>query len=144
MTLSEKINNKECGILTYGFTPPKENNSPDKIKEIAGSHLTRLNDLASEIDAIVLYDIQDEKERIAEERTFPFLPTLDPDYYSNIYLDSIDKPKIIYKCVGNYSTEQFIEFLKKDRDSGREKYNVFVGSASDIPNDLLKLSEAYE
>ncbi|MBK8550957.1 MAG: methylenetetrahydrofolate reductase [Ignavibacteria bacterium] len=144
MKLNEKIRNKKSGILTYGFTPPKENNTPEKINEIAQSHLSRLGDIESIIDAIVLYDIQDEKERITEERTFPFLPTLDPQFYSDTYLDSIDKPKIVYWCVGNYTTEQFTELVKQNQNDGSDRYYVFVGSASDIPNDLLKLSEAYE
>lgn len=138
------IRTRQSGILTYGFTPPKENNTPEKINEIAQSHLSRLGEIESIIDAIVLYDIQDEKERITEERTFPFLPTLDPQFYSDTYLDSIDKPKIVYRCVGNYTPEQFAELVKQNQNDGSDRYYVFVGSASDIPNDLLKLSEAYE
>ncbi len=144
MKLKEKILSKKNGILTYGFTPPKQNNSSDKISEIAQTHVHRLKDLESEIDAVVLYDIQDEKERIAEERTFPFLPTIDPQFYSDTYLDAINKPKIVYRCVGNYTTEEFTELVKQNHNDGSDRYYVFVGSASDIPNDLLKLSEAYE
>ncbi len=144
MTLSEKINTKQIGILTYGFTPPKRNNIPERIREIAQTHLNRLNDLESEIDAIVLYDIQDEKERITEDRTFPFLPTIDPLDYSESYLDTIDKPKIIYRCVGNYSKDEFVELLKRSSGNETQRYSVFVGASSDNPpEDQLLLPVAY-
>lgn len=144
MILSEKIFAKQIGILTYGFTPPKENNTSEKISQIAQSHLSRLNELESEIDAIVLYDIQEEKERVTEERTFPFLPTIDPQHYSDSYLDSIDKPKIIYRCVGNYTRDKFIELIKNNNSSEKQSYNVFVGASTDNPpEDQLLLPEAY-
>ncbi|MDQ3021657.1 MAG: 5,10-methylenetetrahydrofolate reductase [Bacteroidota bacterium] len=144
MSLSKKINSRQNGILTYGFTPPKENNTQEKIKEIAQKHIDRLNELVSEIDAVVLYDIQDEKDRITDERTFPFLPTIDPEYFGNTYLNSIDKPKIIYRCVGKYSREQFIHCIRQNQDDEVEKFSVFVGASSDKPNDQLKLVDAYD
>ncbi len=144
MSLKEKIQQRQNGILTYGFTPPKENNTPEKIEEIAQSHLHRLKDLEPDIDAVLLYDIQDEKERITLERTFPFLPTIDPQYYSDTFLRSVNKPKIIYRCVGKYTKEQFIDLVRHNPDTEKEKFNVFVGAAADDPVGQLLLPEAYE
>jgi len=36
--LKQKILNRESGIITYGITPPKKNNTEEKIKEISQKH----------------------------------------------------------------------------------------------------------
>jgi len=138
--LLEKIINRQSGILTYGFTPPKESNTEEKIHEIARNQIERIN--AMDIDAVVLYDIQDEKERIADERPFPFLPTLDPEMYSRNYLSQIEKPKIIYRCVGKYEKDSFDQYLKNTE--GQSIFNVFVGAASRQQQVGIRLTDAYE
>ncbi|WP_235550896.1 hypothetical protein [Paenibacillus sp. Soil787] len=64
--LKEKILGKEAGILTYGMTPPKVTNTPEKIAEISQKQVERINDL--EIDALILYDVQEEAERVEQQR----------------------------------------------------------------------------
>ena len=73
--LVEKIKNRESGIVLYGITPPKKGTEPEKIQEIATRQMERLRSL--NIDGLILYDIQDEQSRTAEERPFPFMETLD-------------------------------------------------------------------
>lgn len=138
--LLDKITNRKSGILTYGFTPPKESNTTEKIHDIARNQIERINSL--DIDAVVLYDIQDEKDRIADERPFPFLPTLDPETYSRDYLGQITKPKIIYRCVGKYTPESFDRYLESTQ--GQPTFNVFVGAASKQQQVGVKLTDAYE
>ncbi len=43
--LTDKIRNREKGILLYGITPPKANNTEEKIKEIAQKHIERISKL---------------------------------------------------------------------------------------------------
>jgi hypothetical protein len=86
-----KIKDKESGVLLYGITPPKAQTEAEKIKEIAERSLNRL--CALDIDALVVYDVQDESARTAEERPFPFANSLDPFEYSSQYLQRLALPK---------------------------------------------------
>ena len=99
--LKEKIINRKSGIITYGITPPKKNSTLEKINEVAQKQIERINSL--DIDGLVLYDLQDEKDRNPKDRPFPFLETIDPYTYSTEYLKDIKVPKIIYRCVGKYT-----------------------------------------
>jgi hypothetical protein len=140
--LIEKITKGVSGIVTYGFSPPKKNNTDEKIKEIAQGFGNRIAEL--DIDAVVLYDIQDETDRISDDRPFPFLPTLDPHDYSNNYLSDITKPKIIYRSIGKYTREQFISHLEQVEKQDGYHPEVFVGASSGTQNVSLKLAEAYQ
>ena len=137
-----KITAGETGIVTYGFSPPKKNNTEEKIREIAQGFVNRVAEL--EIDAVVLYDIQDETDRITDDRPFPFLPTLDPHHYSKNYLNDIAVPKIIYRCIGKYTREQFLNHLQDVESKQGFHPEVFVGASSSEQNISLSLSEAYQ
>ncbi|MWC26877.1 methylenetetrahydrofolate reductase [Paenibacillus sp. MMS18-CY102] len=137
--LKQSILNKKTGIITYGMTPPKNTHTPEKIEEISQKQIERLAGL--DIDALILYDVQEEADRIDEERPFPYLPTLDPEIYSKQYLASLDIPKIIYRCVGKYSEAELAEWLKKETE--QQRYTVFVGASSSQQQVQLQLSDAY-
>lgn len=138
--LKDKILNKRLGIITYGLTPPKAVNSPDKIKEISEKHIERIKNL--DVDGLVIYDIQDEKDRTKADRPFPFIETIDPFIYSNEYLKDLHIPKIVYRCVGKYTHEQFSNLLKDCKN--QDMFSVFVGAASRNQKVSLRLSEAYD
>lgn len=138
--LKQKILNRESGIITYGITPPKKNNTEEKIKEISQKHIERISGL--DIDGLVIYDLQDEKERVSEERPFPFIETIDPQIYSENYLKDLKIPKIIYRCVGKYTPDEFRRLTRPV--SGQDAFSVFVGAASRNQSVLLKLSDAYK
>ena len=72
----KKIKSGSSGILTYGITPPKSETPSEKIAQIAEKTVARIIPL--DIDALVVYDVQDESARTSEERPFPFLKALDP------------------------------------------------------------------
>ncbi|MDU2064141.1 MAG: methylenetetrahydrofolate reductase [Sporomusaceae bacterium] len=137
--LREKIINCEAGILTYGLTPPKYNNSQEKIAEIAQKQLERIKKLP--LDGLILYDIQDEADRVAADRPFPFMKTVDPDVYASEYLQELDIPKIIYRCVGKYGKGELANWLKED--NGEDRFSVFVGASSREQKVSLTLPEAY-
>lgn len=140
MTLYEKILNKQPGILFYGLTPPKEQTPLDKIKEIALKHVERISDLP--IDGLILYDIQDEKERTDKERPFPFMKTLDPSYYSSQLLERLKLPKILYQCVSKHTEESFKDWIFNN--CGTNDFSVFVGAASKNQKVYLTMEKAYE
>lgn len=138
--LKEKILRREPGILTYGMTPPKNTHTPDKIAEISKKQCERLHGL--HIDGLILYDVQEESDRINEDRPFPYLPTIEPTKYSNDYLRELQVPKIIYRCVGKNTEEQFTNWLQVDQD--QDRFSVFVGASSSKEIVNISLSDAYK
>jgi hypothetical protein len=136
--MKSKILNKEFGMLTYGITPPKSSNSDDKIRTIAAKQVERIKGL--DIDALIIYDVQDESDRTENERPFEFESFLDPSVYANEYLKDIKVPKIVYRCVGNYDKTEFVDWL----NSGADDYSVFVGTAARDQRVKISLNEAYE
>jgi hypothetical protein len=135
--LRDKIRNRQPGIMTYGMTPPKINNTPDKIAEIANKQIERLKDL--ELDALILYDVQEEANR--EDRPFPYLSTVDPTIYSSEYLTQLNVPRILYRCVGKYTETELTDWIKQQ--PGEDRYSVFVGASSSKQAVSLRLPDAY-
>lgn len=135
----DKIKSGQSGILTYGITPPKSETSPERIAEIAQKTIARLIPL--DLDALIVYDVQDESARTAEERPFPFLKALDPFKFASGYLHDIEIPKIIYRPAGKFSEEELTDWL--DHLKQHNFYPVFVGvPAPDFPVKT-SLPEAY-
>ncbi|MCZ8522441.1 MULTISPECIES: methylenetetrahydrofolate reductase [Paenibacillus] len=138
--LKEKIQGREAGIVTYGITPPKQNQSPEKIAEIAQKQIDRI--AAMGIDGLILYDIQDEADRVDQERPFPYLSTVDPTAYSKEYLEPLAVPHIIYRSVGKYSEDELSQWISSD--PGQERFAVYVGASSSKQEVRLGLPAAYE
>jgi hypothetical protein len=135
-----KIKSGESGILLYGITPPKSETSPEKVAEIAAKTITRLIPL--DLDALVVYDVQDESARTSEERPFPFLKALDPFMFASSYLQDLKIPKIIYRPAGKFLKEELSDWL--DDLHKNNFYPVFVGvPAPDFPVKT-SLPEAYK
>lgn len=136
----EKIKSKESGVLIYGITPPKAGTPPERVAEIAHKTSERLATL--DIDALVVYDVQDESARTTEERPFPFLNALDPLIFASGYLGVLDIPKIIYRPAGKFSPGELSDWLEELHD--HSFYPVFVGvPAPDFPVKT-SLPEAYK
>lgn len=126
----QKIKSGQSGILTYGITPPKSDTSTERIAEIAEKTIARIMPL--EIDALIVYDVQDESARTSEERPFPYLNALDPFLFASEYLQQLNVPKIIYRPAGKFSEEELSAWL--DDIHKHQFYPVFVGvPAPDFP-----------
>jgi len=138
--LTDKIRNKEEGIILYGITPPKIKHTEEEIKEIAKKHVERISKL--NVDGLVLYDIQDESDRTDEKRPFPFIKTINPCEYSKNYLQDLKTPRIVYRAVGNYNEERFSAWLEETKQS--QVHSVFVGAASHEQQTNITLKQAYE
>jgi hypothetical protein len=135
----EKIKSGESGVLLYGITPPKAGTAPERVAEIAQKTIERLT--ALDIDALVVYDVQDESARTTEERPFPFLNALDPLVFAAGYLDTLTIPKIIYRPAGKFSNVELSDWLEELHE--HKFYPVFVGvPAPDYPVKT-SLPEAY-
>jgi hypothetical protein len=138
--LKEKILNKKSGILTYGLTPPKSNNESGKIAEIAQKQFERISSI--DIDALIIYDVQDEAQRVAEERPFPFLPTIDPIIYSDKYMKELNVPKILYRCVGKYSEDELSQHIMSCGEN--DEFAVYVGASASNQEVKIRLTDAYK
>ena len=101
---SERIKSKSSGLLLYGITPPKSQVEPHRVIEIAEKTLARLHGL--DIDALVVYDVQDESARTTEERPFPFLSAHDPFEFAKNHLHSLEIPKIIYRPASKFTQDE--------------------------------------
>lgn len=135
----EKIKSGSSGILTYGITPPKSETPSEKIAQIAEKTVARIIPL--DIDALVVYDVQDESARTSEERPFPFLKALDPYTFASSYLQDLKLPKIIYRPAGKFTSNELSNWL--DELQRNNFYPVFVGvPAPDYPVKT-SLPEAY-
>ncbi len=138
--LKDKILQKKRGLIFYGLTPPKINTEPQRIVEIAHKQVERLQDI--DIDGLILYDIQDESARTDAPRPFPYIPTVAPDNYSEIYLKELNVAKIIYKSVGKYSAQDFKTWISAKNHE--IECAVFVGSPSKSHLPALALHDAYK
>jgi len=136
----EKIKAAESGVLLYGITPPKATTEPERVAEIAQKTVERLAEL--DIDALVVYDVQDESARTSEERPFPFITALDPLAFAAGYLGALAVPKIIYRPAGKFAPDELGQWL--DALHARRFYPVFVGvPAPDFPVKT-SLPDAYQ
>lgn len=137
--MTQNLWTQSAGILTYGITPPKKDLPEERIREIGAAQCERIRKLP--IDALILYDICDEKDRNPEERPFPFLETVDPVEYNEKYLSQLPVDRIIYRAVGKYAEEELLRFLETSRENSL--MTVFVGAAS-AGGAGLSLSRAYD
>ena len=135
-----KIKAKESGILLYGITPPKAITPPEKVAEIAEKTLNTLCTL--DIDALTVYDVQDESDRTSEERPFPFASSMDPFEFASGYLHGLAVPKIIYRSAGKFTKDELSKWLHGLNTHGF--HPVFVGLQTPDAVPITSLKDAYE
>ncbi len=127
------------GILLFGITPPKSSTAPADRARIAERTLARLGPL--DLDGLILYDIDDESDRVAEDRPFPYLPTSDPaDFYTE-HLGAWPRPVVVYRSIGKYGTEELGDWLRAL--DPRRQLGVFVGASSSTKEVRTSLTDAH-
>jgi hypothetical protein len=136
----DKIKSGQSGILTYGITPPKSGTPADRMAAIAEKTVTRLTPL--DIDALIVYDVQDESARTSIERPFPFMQAHDPFEFASGYLQDLAIPKIIYRPAGKFSAGELTDWLE---DLHKHRfYPVFVGLPAPDHPVKTSLPDAYK
>ncbi len=140
-TFKEKIEDRDSDILIYSFAPPKHTTVEERLATISKKQLNRINSF--DIDAVILYDIQDESHRTTEERTYSFVSTLAPEKYYKEYLQDLKHPAIVYKSIANQTKESFEQWLNENNNL---ENLVFVGASSDSQTETtnFKLGDAYK
>jgi len=135
----DHIRANRASLLTYGITPPKRSYSAERLADIAAAQIGRIRQLP--VDALVVYDIQNESMRTEVPRPFPYLECVDAAEYALDALAPLDIPKIVYRCVAPLSKEQLAASLRRLEASSC--LSVLVGAASRHQAVSLKLPEAY-
>ena len=126
--------------MVYGITPPKLSTPLEKVAEAAQKNIERIQALP--IDALIVYDVQDESARTSEARPFPFQAAMDPMEYSNQYLSELNLPKIIYRPAGKYTEAEIADWFENLH--ANQFHPVLVGIPSPDYVPKISLPEAYQ
>lgn len=124
-------------VLLFGLTPPRLSATPEKVGEVAGRTLARIDSI--DVDGVVLYDLDDESDRTDDPRPFPFSPTMDPSQYADTWLQPSPGPTVIYRSVGKYTPEQLSDWMRAQEPG---LMTVFVGASSQGKQVRTSLREA--
>ncbi len=138
--MQRRIVERTGEFLLFAVTPPRLATGPEQSRQIAELTIERLQPLG--IDGLVLYDIDDESDRNASERPFPFLPTTDPAEYLARDLAALNVPAVVYRAVGKYAEHDLASWLG-EQDPSRV-LSVFVGASSREKSVATSLRRAYE
>lgn len=125
--------------LSYGITPPKLSFPDERKKQVALAQSERISTLP--VDALVVYDLQDESSRTDVKRPFPFMQTVDPLEYAYEYLAEVNKPKVVYRSVSALDAGLLRSWLT--RLAGEGGAAVLVGAPSQSQALSFGLSDAY-
>jgi hypothetical protein len=99
--------------LTYAIAPPNQATPPERRREIAAQQSARLG--AMPIDALLVYDVQDEAARAPAPRPFAFAPKVDPLSYAFESLQVGALPRIVYRAVASQSEAALCRWLEQLR-----------------------------
>lgn len=138
MDLIRRIEDGKGEFLLFALTPPRLATDRERAQEIADATVARLRPL--DLDALILYDIDDETARNPAERPFPFMPTLDPAEYLAKHLGNWPTPVIVYRAVGKYAPAELRRWLST-QDPTR-LMTVLVGAASSSAQGRTSLADA--
>jgi hypothetical protein len=140
MDLEAKLLNHEQIVLLYGATPPRLESSNEVVHEAAGRLAERLH--GRHIDAVVIYDIQDESGRTGQTRPFPFTGTVDPRVFAELVRQLASIPTITYKSLGELNESAWRTWLDESAEDPDFRFLSVVGRpTSGIAYDL-PLSQA--
>jgi hypothetical protein len=139
LSLPDRIADKRGEFLLFAITPPRRSTPPERVTDIADRTLSRLSSLA--LDGVVLYDIDDESDRNASDRPFPFVPTIDPADYLSEHLSTLGVPAVVYRAVGKYRPEEIAAWA--GRQDPRRSLSVFVGNPTKSRDVHTSLADAH-
>lgn len=124
--------------LLFAITPPRRSTEPAEAQAIADRTCARLRDL--DLDALVVYDIDDESDRTSAARPFPYLPTLDPGDFSARHLQAWDRPVIVYRSAGKHDPAALADWFAAQ--DPRRVRTVLVGASSSDSRVRTTLAQA--
>jgi len=127
-------------VRLYGTTPPRLGSSDDAVMEAATKLSERVKALG--VDALVVYDIQDESGRTSVPRPFPFTGTIDPRDYAALLTRLSGLPTINYKSLGSLDGEAWKGWLDDTASRCEARFLSVVGRPTAGVKYSLSLPEA--
>jgi len=130
------------GLSLFGTVPPPKKLPIEQVKSIACCVAESIRSLQP--DAVVVYDIQDEKSRDGTVRPFPFLSTHEPRMYAQL-LEQLapESEPIIYRALtSGQNAQDFGDWVNETVEQYNAKNFVFVGSCPQPNESVLSVSEA--
>ena len=124
--------------LTYAVTPPNQSTPVERRRAIAEAQSARI--AALPVDAVLVYDVQDETARNRHPRPFSFSPKVDPLAYAFDQLDIGAVPRVVYRAVAQQDASSLCAWLDRMRALGG--LAVLVGAPSRHSSASLTLSHA--
>jgi hypothetical protein len=126
--------------LTYAIAPPNQATPLERRREIAAAQSTRI--AALPIDALLVYDVQDEGARTVAPRPFPFAAKVDPLEYAFDFLELGALPRIVYRATAGQNEASLRNWLTTLRARGGRP--VLVGAPADDAATSLTLAQAFD
>jgi len=138
-TFSKCVLKQDRGFYLYGTVPPRQSVPSDKVEKMAEKLVSEIEGLG--VDALVIYDVQEEVGRTDGDRPFPYYPSVKPEDYVTILKRFMKTPIecIIYHALPYHAKIDFTEFLEKVINSGSNAI-VLVGGPSQ--HDGYSVTEA--
>jgi len=141
LTFQRLLENKDRGICLFGTGPPRQTTPEETAKVIAQQLVEQMSLL--EVDALAIYDVQDELGRSGEERPFPFVPSHHPHHFARYFQDCPSCPSlVVYHALAYHQKEDFPSFLSKAQEDAQCHAIVLVGGSS--RHDGLSVADAAE
>lgn len=125
--------------LTYAITPPNQSTPPERRAAIAAAQSARI--AALPVDALLVYDLQDETSRTSDLRPFPFVPKVDPLDYAFEALRLEGLPRVVYRALAGQRQADIQQWIERLHALGG--LAVFVGAPSRDSRGPVTLPEVY-
>ena len=125
--------------LTYAVTPPNQTTPELRRRALAAAQSARVSSLP--VDALLVYDVQDEAARNGALRPFSFVPKVDPLSYAFDELDIGALPRVVYRAVSGQGEPSLCHWL--DRLQAHGGRAVLVGAPSRHFAATLSLPRAF-
>lgn len=136
--LDARLSDQSRPLRLFSLTPPRATTATEDLQRIADVTIERLAPLG--LDALVLYDIEDESDRNPDQRPFPFVRSLDPADFHAGHLGGWQRPVIIYRSVGKYEPTQLKSWLSEQDPA--QVATVLVGASSSSSTVRTRLAQA--
>lgn len=130
---------QQCPRLTYAIAPPNRSTPAERRREIAVAQSARISALP--LDALLVYDVQDEASRNGAPRPFSFQPKVDALSYAFDELQVGSLPRVVYRAVAEQGEASLRLWL--DSLHVRGGLAVLVGAPSRQMSPSLTLPQAY-
>ncbi len=126
-------------LVLFGLTPPRATVGTERAHQIAAATLQRINNLS--LDALLLYDLDDESDRTTQTRPFHFSPAMDPAVYAQDYLTDGHWPTVVYRSVGKYPQAELAAWMESAPPG---QAAVLVGASSAGKPVRTRLADAQQ